>query len=118
MNMVTGSKRIAAKVVQFNTENNEISIESVMDKAADMIETTTGMYNLQDAKTYVDPVKGELVYVFNVDIPAKVEAENLKQLRRSVTLKNLFNFERTSGGTDWIKLLPYLIIIMMVIFHK
>jgi cytoskeletal protein RodZ len=116
--MISGAKRIAAKVVLFNQENGEISIESVLDKGADVVETKSGMFSLESAKTYVDPDKGELVYVFNVDIPARVEAENLKKLRRSVTIKNLFNFERATGGTDWIKMLPYLIIIIMVIFHK
>jgi hypothetical protein len=112
------NQRIAAQVVMFNQGTNEIGIERVIEISADMVETPSGLYSIESAETYVDPMKGNLVYVFNADIPARVEAENLKQLRRSVTLKKLFDFERTTGGVDWVKILPYVIIIVMVLFHK
>lgn len=111
-------KKIAAKVVLFNEENNEVNIERVVEASADIVETATGLYHVEAAKTYVDTAAGQLIYVFNADLPARVEAENLKNLRRSVTIKNLFNFERSGGGIDWMKILPYLIIIAMVVFHK
>jgi hypothetical protein len=110
--------RLNATVVLFNQESKEIMIESAVDTSGDVIETEGMLLHLEHATTFVDPKKKNLVYVFNLDYPAKVEAENLKLLRRSVTLKQLFNFERGTGQIDWLKWLPYVIIMLMVVFRK
>lgn len=111
--------RTMAKVVMFSEEGAEVSIEQVVDANAEIVETKSGIYALEYAKNYVDAKTGHLVYVFNADIPARVEAENLKRLRRSTVLNKLFDFERQSGGgIDWVKVLPYIIILFMIVFHK
>lgn len=103
------------KVILFN-ENNSVSIQNVIDRNANCVETDTGIYWLQESKTFVDAEKGGMVHIFNVDIPAKVEAENLKKLRRSVVLRNVFKFDRSTGEVDWMKYMPYLVIILLVLF--
>lgn len=117
MKMETTKKKVAAQAIIFNRESGQIDIQSVIDATADMIETKNGVYHIDEqVKTYVDVQNQKLVYVFDADIPARVEAENLKMLRRSVTLKRLFDFERTPGGLDFMKLLPYIIILALILF--
>lgn len=109
-------KKLNAQVIIFNQENNEIIVEDVLDNSADLLETKTGIYTASSAKTYVDLQRQKLMYVIDVDLPAKVEAENLKLLRRSVTLKGLFNFERQTSNFNLVKLMPWIIILALILF--
>jgi hypothetical protein len=108
--------KYAAQVVLFNPDTAEISIEGVVDAQANMVETETAVYSLEDAKTYIDAKRQKVVYVFNADLPSRVEASNLKLLRRSMALKQLFNFERGSEGIKWGTILPYIVIIALIFF--
>lgn len=106
------------KVILFNTETNEVVIERVVESQSNMVESESGVYNIESAQTFIDTKQGALCYVFDAPILAKVEAENLKLLRRNVALKQIFKFERGTGQIDWFKWLPYIIIMMMVLFNK
>lgn len=102
-------------LVMFESDSKTLRIESVLDVGADDIETKDGIYRLADAKEYVDTAKSRVVYMINVDVPAKVEAANLKLLRRSTALKTLFKFERNTKG-DPFRYVPYIIIALLILF--
>jgi hypothetical protein len=97
-------------------ENNTLSIQNVAESNADCVETDQSILYLADAKTYIDASRGSLVHLFNVDLPARVEAENLKNLRRSTALKRVFEFDRSDGNLDWKYLIPYVIIALLIFF--
>lgn len=61
--------------------------------------------------------QGGLTYLVNVDLPAKVEAENLKRLRRSVALARIFEYDR-GKGINFMSLVPYIIIVLMIMFGR
>lgn len=103
-------------VVVFNQEHNTVLVEPVTDSNADCVETENNLYHLKDAKTYNDTAKGGLVHVFNADLPAMVEAANLKMLRRSTALKRVMDFDKPDGKTDWVKFLPWVVIAMLIMF--
>lgn len=103
------------KLILFN-DDSTVTIQNVLDANADCVETKDSIYYLKDAKTHMDTVNGGLVYVFNADLPARVEAENLKQLRNSTALKRVFEFDRRTGEVDWMKYLPWLVIVLLVLF--
>lgn len=111
-------KSINAQVIMFDSESNEVLVQRVLEANADMVETENGIFHTASAKTYVDTRKGSLVYVFDADLPARVEAESLKLLRRNAAIKNIFSFERGTGSIDWFKWLPWIVIMMLILFHK
>lgn len=103
------------KVLVFDEQRGSLQVHSGKELYADSIETDSGMYFLSDSKVYVDEWNGHTYYLFNVDIPAQVEASNLKKLRRSVALNNLFDYD-VKKVFDLFGFLPYLVIILMIIF--
>jgi hypothetical protein len=104
------------EVIIFNTETNTLSAEKGINIVADQIETESGIMQLSDAKIWVDDWNSKIYYIFNVDIPAKVEAENLKKLRRSVSLTRIFDYD-VKKPMDIFKLLPWIVIIALVVFR-
>jgi hypothetical protein len=103
------------KVIIFNKEHNTVIVDKVEDADADTIEVHGYILPMNESMTRVDPVHGEPVYIFNLDVPAAIEAENLKKLRRSQALKNMFQFERGSS-MDIMKLMPWFIIALLILF--
>jgi hypothetical protein len=98
-------------------DNNQISVTPIIDIGADNIETKDAILHTGDAEIYVNNSQAGLVYVYQANIPAMVEAENLKSLRRSVALRRVFDFDTSSGAFDLFKWIPYIIIIVMVLFR-
>ncbi|MCY7487903.1 hypothetical protein [Paenibacillus alvei] len=96
-------------------EGQNIQIVPVRDESAEALETQLGLLRKEDAQVYVD-ASGGLTYLYNVDLPAKVEAENLRNLRRSVALKRAFEFNTSEGKIDWMKIFPYIIVVMLILF--
>lgn len=114
--LIRGSQKPTKhKVIVFG-DDNSISIEPVLDVGADMVEASGTIYHLKDAQTFVNKSDGGLIYTFKANIPEAVEAANLKSLRRSIALKRVFEYDRDSGKLDIMKLLPWLIIIILVVF--
>lgn len=99
----------------FNPTTNTLHVEQVTDVIADQIETESGVYSIDEAKRYYDEANGNIVYVYHVDLPAKLEASNLKKLRRSNALHRIFEYD-VKTPTDIMKFVPYLIIIMLIVF--
>ncbi|MCG7218201.1 hypothetical protein MF069_36495 [Paenibacillus mucilaginosus] len=115
--MFNSQERAKHKAIIFDKETRMVSIVDVYGQAGNMLETKTdGVWHVDNAITYVDEKNGGIVYVYNVDLPAKVEADHLKTLRRSAALKRMFDFEKDDKTFDWFKFLPYLIIMLMVFF--
>ncbi|HDR4573542.1 TPA: hypothetical protein QCQ70_004366 [Bacillus cytotoxicus] len=90
-------------------------VEKVRSADSDVIETETSIYKTEDANRYYNETEGSITYVFNVDIPAKVEAENLKLLRRATTIKNIFKYD-TDKAFDINKMIPWIIVALALIF--
>lgn len=105
------------KALLFDEETRTVTIVKIRDQSGNVLETENGVLHLENAKTYVDEKHGGLVYAYNVDLPAKVEALKLKELRRSVSLKRIFEFDKSDGKIDWFKWLPWFIIIILIIKH-
>ena len=98
------------KVMFFDEERRTVSVENVKDVQGDSIESSTGLLHLNDAEIYTDEWNGNIYYLYNVDLPAKVEAENLKKLRRNAALSNIFNYSAAKpfdimGFMPWIALI-------------
>lgn len=102
-------------LIAFDGDTGSLKVMPVLDVGADDIETKDGIYRLADAKQYVDTNKSRIVYMINVDVPAKIEAANLRLLRRSTALKTLFKFERNTKG-DPLRFFPYIIIALLIFF--
>jgi hypothetical protein len=87
----------------------------VVDIYQNTLEHEAGVLPLSDGVKYYDLSHGGIHFLYNVDLPAKVESENLKLLRRSTALKNIFAYDRNKKF-DLIGLMPWLIIILLVLF--
>lgn len=96
------------QVLILHSENNSVTLTPVLEENANMLTTTLGVLPLDQASAYYNSSNSNMLYVYHLDIPAKVEAENLKSLRKSVILKNVFNFERGTGEFDVMKWMPWI----------
>jgi hypothetical protein len=103
-------------MVVFNSDTSA-TVSSVVEVTSDTVESQYNILPLSDSKEYVDSINGGMVYVFNAQIPALVEAEKLKSMRRSVALKRVFDFDRSTDSIDLFKWIPYVIIIIMIIIR-
>lgn len=102
-------------VLLFDEATGIIRQESIEETLADTLETSQGVYDVSDFKRYIDDHTGHIYYVLGADQPAMVEAQNLKQLRRSTAMKAMFDYDRAKP-LDIFKLMPYFIIILIIIF--
>lgn len=108
-------KQTKDQVIIFH-EDNTMTFHPVLSQEGNMVETDTNLLDLKDAKTFLNASKGAMTYLFHLDLPAKIEAENLKNLRRSTALKRAFEFDRKTGEINWAAIMPYIIIILLVLF--
>lgn len=106
---------MTSKLFIFDDESQTFYEEKVKDIFAEEIETKTGVYPLKDCKRYFDENNNAITYFYNMDLPAKIEAENLKKLRRSMAIGNILEFENKKP-LDIMVLIPYLIILVLIIF--
>lgn len=97
-------------------DDNTITDQAVVDQNSECVETKNGIYHIEDCKTFIDAEKGGVVYIINAPQPAQVEAENLKKLRRSTALKRVFEFDRSTGEFQWGKIMPWVVIVLLVLF--
>lgn len=104
------------RVMVFNNELGSFTVQRVVQIAGDKIETDDDLLPIEAARKFVDETSGLIYYIFDLDLPAKVESNNLKSLRRSVALKRIFDYDKEQNF-DLFRFLPYLIIILMAIFR-
>ncbi|PHC29623.1 hypothetical protein COE95_17860 [Bacillus toyonensis] len=89
-------------------------VERVISADSDVVETETGIYKTDDAKRYYNETESAISYMFNVDIPSKMEAEKLKTLRRSTAIKNLFKYD-TQKSFNFEKMIPWVIVVLTLL---
>jgi hypothetical protein len=103
------------KAMIFSSELQEVVTVPVLDVIdGNNIETEEGVLPLDDAKRFFDANTGAVTYVFDLELPARVEASKLVQLRRSVAVKNMFNYDKDKAF-DIFKFLPYVIAIIALL---
>lgn len=96
-------------------DDQSIQIENIKYIDAQTIETKNHILEKPSSKKYYEDKTGMIYYIFNCDLPAKMEAENLKQLRRSTALKSLFNYEK-DGSFNYLSLMPWAITALAIMF--
>lgn len=106
-----------SKMIIIDQENGSLYTEKIKMLQGDQIETENGIYKKEEDNytRYYDENNDSLVYIMNLDIPAKTEAENLKTLRRSVAINNAFNYEKKKG-IDPVIIIMAIIMFSMVVF--
>lgn len=96
-------------------ENDMLNTYKVVDIYADTLEHEAGVLPLSKGVKYFDADRGSVHFFYNVDLPEKVEMQNLKLLRRSSAIKNLFSYDKNKKF-DFMAFMPWLIIILLVLF--
>jgi hypothetical protein len=96
--------------------NGTVTFHPVYSVDQGKIETDSTMLPEEDATVYYNARTGGLLFAYHLDVPAKVEAEKLKSLRRSVALGRLFEYDREKGF-DWFRVLPYIALFLALIFR-
>lgn len=92
-----------------------INTYDVIDLIGDQIEYEDGVLPISDSLKLYDSGNGGIHYIFNLDLPSKVEANNLKLLRRSNALHNIFKYQ-SYKKFDLVGFMPWLIIVLLVLF--
>jgi hypothetical protein len=103
------------KLIIFHKDTQECEIVAVEDLSEESIQSKRGMYPLTDVTKHLDIRNGNLVYMVQADIPAAVEAVKLRDLRRSVALKRMFEFN-VKDGVDFKFYIPWIIIVLLILF--
>jgi hypothetical protein len=101
-------------VILYHQESNSVTMHGVIDTGANMLETDVGILPIEGSRAIPNVNKGGMLYLYQVDLPALIEAENLKQLRRSVAIRNMFQFGK--DGMDLKSLIPWIICLALIIF--
>lgn len=116
------SKKIPKYAKQFQdhsviviSEDGTLEHQAVYCIDSGTIETEMDMLPLNKAVKFYDKTNGGFTYVFNLSLPAKVESENLKQLRRSKVIQNLMTYDREKP-LDIMKLVPYIVAVVAIMF--
>jgi len=102
------------KILIFN-EDSTVQMLQVEEVSAEAVLTKQGMYQIENLHKHIDTHNGYILYVANVDLPAKMEAANLVQLRRSAALKRMLEFN-IQDKPDMFRWVPYFIIAMLILF--
>jgi len=94
-------------------QDGTVSIEQVSGTDGEVLETENRLLNLADLDAFVN-VDGSILYASNLDIRAKAESEDLVKLRRSVVIKNIFDFKKDKK-VNFSSFFPWIAIIIVVI---
>ncbi|RJG23297.1 hypothetical protein DQX05_13785 [Paenibacillus thiaminolyticus] len=102
------------KMLVFNDDHTceLLQVEEISDQA---VLTKRGMYDLSGVSKHIDTANGYILYVANVDMPARIEAAQLRQLRKSTALKRMFEFN-VQDKPDFFKYVPYILIALLILF--
>lgn len=96
-------------------KNNSVTIHPVYNVNGGCIETDIDILPEEEGIKIYNETLGGFTYLFNIDMPAKVESENLKTLRRNVAIKNLMSYDKEKG-IDLKIVMAYLVAISAIIF--
>lgn len=97
-------------------DDGMVSIENVLGIDGNALETTNRVLNISDLDKFVD-VSGSVFYTTKLDIEARSESEDLKKLRRSMVVKNIFSYSGASKKFDFMSVLPWVIVAISIIFR-
>ncbi|MCM3738527.1 hypothetical protein M3215_22805 [Bacillus cytotoxicus] len=97
-------------------EDNTCTVEQVISFDSEILETDTAILPRENEMRLLDDNNGYVYHVFNLDKPARIEAENIKNLRRSSALKAMFDFDTGKKPFDLIGFMPWVIIALLAIF--
>lgn len=103
------------QVIIYNKEDNTISIENVIEQKNGMIETKNYQLPLLNGKRVFNDTTGVITYIYNLDMPAKLESQQLKTLRRSTALLRAFDFDKDTG-VKWAQLGIFTVIVLLILF--
>lgn len=96
-------------------EDQTVELVNVQDVSSEAVLTERGQFYLDGVKKFLDIRHGYILYVANLDMPARIEAEKLRDMRRSTALKRMFEFN-VSDKPDYFKYIPYVIIALLILF--
>lgn len=99
----------------FILEDGTLEHQQILSIDGEQIETETDFHFVKDAHKYFDKTHGGFTYIFNLDMPSKVQAEELKKLRRSKVIENIMTYDREKP-LDIMKLVPYVIAVVAIMF--
>ncbi len=74
-------------------EEGTCVVEQVISFDSEILETSTAMLPRENELRLLDDNHGYVYHIYNLEKPARIEAENLKMLRRSSALKGIFDFD-------------------------
>jgi hypothetical protein len=99
----------------YHDDGRSITIKPVLSCKDNLIETETELFPVEGSCKFVNS-DGGLVYVYGqIDIPAFIEAQNLKKLRRSVALSKLFDYDKEKP-INWGSLAMWMLIFALLFF--
>lgn len=97
-------------------EDGTCEMTRVEESSSEAIVTKSGMYEFDTMQKFMNIRGSNLIYIAGkVDLESRVEAQNLRNLRRSTALKRVFEFD-VKDKTDYFKYVPYIIIAMLILF--
>ncbi|MGD6840707.1 hypothetical protein ACQCVL_30425 [Bacillus thuringiensis] len=97
-------------------EEGTCVVEQVISFDSEILETSTAMLPRENELRLLDDNHGYVYHIYNLEKPARIEAENLKMLRRSSALKGIFDFDTGKKPFDIIGFMPWVIIVLLAIF--
>ncbi|MEK3837936.1 hypothetical protein [Paenibacillus sp. FSL R7-0128] len=103
------------KAIIFHEEGQTCEIVNVEEVSNESIATPRGMYPLVNCTKHLDIRNGNLLYMVSAALPARVEAEKLMTLRRSVALKRMFEFQ-IKKKMDISAMAPWIIVVLLILF--
>lgn len=109
------NKTTREQVIIFNEDDNTLSIESVIEVKNGIVETKNYGLPALNAKRIYNDTTGNMVYLYNLDMPAKLESQNIKLLRRSTALLRAFDFDKDTG-IKWMPVAIFTVIVLLILF--
>jgi len=97
------------------TDQGHMQILPLYQDKDGKLETATGMYPKNECQTFLNELDGGLVYTYHLTHDAYVEAQQLKNLQKSVVLGKIFKFDTKSKG-DFMALLPWIGFFLVIMF--
>lgn len=97
-------------------DDGTVSVENVIGLDGNALESTNRVLDVSDLDKFID-VSGSVFYATNLDIAARSESEDLKKLRRSMVVKNIFSYSGKGKKLDIMSILPWIIVAISIIFR-
>lgn len=91
-------------------------VTKVEMSSSESVVTESGMYAFDDMQKFTNIRGGNILYLAGtVDLDSRIEAANLRQLRKSTALKRMFEYD-VKDKTEIMKFLPWLAIVLLILF--